>query len=126
MLQYVAVRCNVLQRSPTVLMRKETCLLLQCVAVRCSVLQCVAVCCLLIMWSKAKSDVSVYSKRDVSILAVCCSVLQYVAVCCSVLSTDHVIKSEKRCVCVFEKAVSIDHLIKGEKRRVNHFHGFEK
>ena len=47
---------------------RDTCSVLQCVAVCCSVLQCVAVCCSVLQC-----------------VAVCCSVLQCVAVCCSVL-----------------------------------------
>jgi len=61
--------CDVIRIPSNVLHNlRDTCSVLQCVAVCCSVLQCAAVCCSVLQCA-----------------AVCWSVLQCVAVCCSVL-----------------------------------------
>jgi len=69
---------------------RESCNVLQCVAVCCSVLQCVAVCCSEIYRQNSNTQVRV---------AVCCSVLQCVAVCCSVLQCafSTILKYATRC-----------------------------
>ena len=88
--QYVAVRCCVLQcvavccrstqRHGAVQCVAVCCSVLQCAAVFCSVLQCVAVCC--------RS-----AQRH-------CAVLQCAAVCCSVLQCATVCRSVLQCVAV--------------------------
>ena len=83
-MQYVAVCCTVLQKSPLTLSSRSFCSASHCVSVRCIALQTVLVgsvwqwmlqCCVL------------------QCVAVCCSVVQCGAVCCSVMQCVAVCRS---------------------------------
>ena len=87
MLQYVAVRCSVLQSSAVYPVDIWCCCVLQCVAVCCSVLQYTRYTCGscdAAALTKSVNDAFILC-RALQYAAVCCSVLQCVAVCCSVL-----------------------------------------
>ena len=98
LLHYVAVCCNVLQISCSMLQCVAVCCsVMQCLAMSCSVLQCVVVCCSVLSCVAVCCSAHFYTielsmevcHRLVAYLGpgvvLCCSVLQRVAACFSVL-----------------------------------------
>ena len=84
-LQYVIVRCSVLQCVVRVLLQPSAhcmcCSVLQFVAVCCSVLQCVAVWCRMVYGFCFSHLLA----TCVAVLCMCCSTLQCLTVCCSMM-----------------------------------------